>query len=278
MSAPQRPGWRGARRVAALAVGVVAVLMALLAATPSLFASFADTTTNQGNQFSAASSFPTSTTTPGSTTTLPPTTTTPTTTAPTTTTTPTTTTPPTTTVPPGADEDFEDYPPGPLGEPWTVHTGTMVIGDGTASGASSGTSTATLNTNLSNIDATLTLRTDQPRDSGLLLHANSAGTSYFAVRVSHQQSGRVSIHKVVNGTSTQVAQAVQLGTPNEMLLRVTFFNGTYRVHYMGTQLYTYTMTPAELTAFGSNTRHGMITVADDRSALDNFTVQPYNGP
>lgn len=158
---------------------------------------------------------------------------------------------------------------------WVVSSGSFTLDGDKATGSHSGTSVATTGSAYSNVEVTASLINQQPREAGVILNASADATSYFSVVVEHPQAGRVRLNKTVAGVTSEVLLATNIGTPPSTVLRVTHVSGTYNVYVNGVLRLTYVMTAPELSMFGANTAHGIITVADSTSQFDNFSVVPY---
>lgn len=163
------------------------------------------------------------------------------------------------------------------GQAWTVHAGAFLIDGSAATGAAVGVSRATISSGFANAEVAAPATAATNRNFGLIINAAPDGSSYFHSRQTRQGNGRSELVRVSGGVSTVVATANGTGDTTG-LVRLTHFNGVYRLFRGTTQLVTYTATAAEITQFGSNTRHGIYTNADATTLFESFSVVGYAGP
>jgi hypothetical protein len=128
--------------------------------------------------------------------------------------------------------------------------------------------TTSANTVAASVEATLTFA-GNPRSAGVVLNADA--TTALFVLVNQRAGGTV---QLASGPTplTVLASATGIGTPAVMKIRADATTTTIRVSLNGTVALTYTLTPAQVTAFRSATHAGFGLVADSdaTTTFDDF--------
>jgi hypothetical protein len=160
------------------------------------------------------------------------------------------------------------------GQTWTINAGSWTILGNQATHTntklanawiSAGTTSAAVQVNLT-FGAT-------SRRAGVTLLGDS--TSYLYAVVDNNNGGQVQLYKHAGTTDTLLASVINFGQPASGVLRVEAFTNTINVYFSGTLLFSYTLTPAEVTQFKSAThvRYGIIADQDPQTTFDAFTVE-----
>jgi hypothetical protein len=168
------------------------------------------------------------------------------------------------------------------GQPWQVVLRTLrvTLTQARCSDCSGSFGSAVIDADLAQVTATVQLRklgTGTPGGAGLVLNANPTGTQAIVVL---WDNGVVRLYRYTGGTLNQRASATAaaISTTVDTPLVVTHAAGSYSVSFNNVSLFSYTLTPGDLTALGptfsANTYFGVGFRNDpDRIRLDNFEVK-----
>ncbi|HEX5615565.1 MAG TPA: hypothetical protein VFZ83_10480 [Acidimicrobiia bacterium] len=164
----------------------------------------------------------------------------------------------------------------PVGGTWTVHAGTWRLNANQANMTTVTTNgRATLNVGVTDYAVTI----DSPsfptgaRRSGVALRVNSAGTQGLYVEIRNINGGQLAIGSFTATAATPLATVNGIGAPGSFLLRVEVEGNQVRAYLNGVLVSTYTLTAAQMTTYGANTRVGLWANGDKQTTFASFLVE-----
>ncbi len=157
------------------------------------------------------------------------------------------------------------------GGTWIVDGGKWTIQ--TNSAGSTNVALANMDTNVGtqNASALATLTFGATANAGLVALDN--GTTALYALYSKAAGGTMTLYKY-SGGAVVLASMTGIGTPASALVKLDAMTSAIKVTFAGTQVLSYTLTAAEITALkgATNNRFGLMADADGTTRFDNFHV------
>jgi hypothetical protein len=169
------------------------------------------------------------------------------------------------------------------GQTWSQSVGSFTLTgtNGVRSGTNNGLSAASLPSGLTAGSFTASVTLTQPNNpaccGGLYLNVDSTGSTGITVIWYDDTGGRIVVGRRSGTTITALKTFTGVGLPAvnlAMPLQVTYLNGTYTVRFMGNLVGSHTLSAADLTTYGANTRAGIVVDRNNKIVLSNFLVGP----
>ena len=157
------------------------------------------------------------------------------------------------------------------GGTWIVDGGTWTIQTNAAGSTNVALANMDTNVGTQNASALATLTFGAAANAGLVALDN--GTTALYTLYSKAAGGTMTLYKYAGG-AVVLATATGIGTPASALVKLDASTSTIKVSFAGTQVLSYTLTAAEVTALkaAANNRFGLVADSDGTTRFDDFHV------
>lgn len=157
------------------------------------------------------------------------------------------------------------------GGTWAADIGTWRIQSNAANASNTALANLVTHVGTQNATAIVTFVTGATSNAGLL--ANDNGTNALFVLYTKTSGGTLTLYKY-SGSSISLGSVTGVGTAANSTLKIDSTTTTIKVSWNGTQVLSYTLTPAEAVTFHSagNNGFGLIANGDSASRFDDFHV------
>jgi hypothetical protein len=174
-----------------------------------------------------------------------------------------------------AEVDLDGQASGGGGPAWSVVSGTWTNGadQTSASQQSADTASAAIVVDCGNPDLTVTAVLTGPTADATGLVVKRVGSSLLVVQHRDQADGTLEIARIIDGTTTVMATATNVGWVSPGTLSATYDGGEMTVRLDGTTRLTSTLTPADASTFGPSTTAGLVAGNDQQTLFDDFRCE-----
>lgn len=157
------------------------------------------------------------------------------------------------------------------GGTWSADIGTWRIQSNSARASNTALANLVTHVGTQNASVIVTLVTGGTSNAGLL--ANDNGTNALFVLYTKASGGTLTLYKYA-GSSISLGSVTGVGSAASSTLKVDSTTTTIKVSWNGTQVLSYTLTPAEAVTYHSagNNGFGVIANGDSATRFDNFHV------
>jgi hypothetical protein len=101
----------------------------------------------------------------------------------------------------------------------------------------------------------------------------SNGTNLLYAYYRNQSGGSVEVGKVVNGNATPLASSANVGAGVATTVSAAYAGGLVTIRINGVTVLTVSLSAADVTAFGANTRNGLYADNDSQTLFDDFRCE-----
>lgn len=174
----------------------------------------------------------------------------------------------------GRVPEFRQY----LSNTWEVPIGNWSISVGRARPQPGGVQLAIYDTARSNVLVSTTLIRQGISNAGLVVRSNPSGTTYLLARFRNTSGGSAFLDAVVNGVSTNLASASNVGALATATVSVEVSQPgvgdptSVVIRYNGTVVLSHALSAGNQTTFGSLTRSGMWVSNSTAEFFDDFFI------